>query len=77
MLSIRLIFVRIILWRLNTMRNYQAPGLSSASYTTHVILPTSHPLLRVLSSFVSEHTAPSSYMFMLIVINGSLTANKE
>ncbi|EYC28112.1 hypothetical protein Y032_0008g346 [Ancylostoma ceylanicum] len=32
---------------------------SSDYYTNHVTLPTSHPLLRVLPTFVSEHTAPS------------------
>ncbi|EYC28065.1 hypothetical protein Y032_0008g313 [Ancylostoma ceylanicum] len=35
---------------------------SSDYYTTHVILPTSGPLLRVLPSFVSEHTAPSFFI---------------
>ncbi|EYB84750.1 hypothetical protein Y032_0311g2161, partial [Ancylostoma ceylanicum] len=42
-------------------RKCQMPGLSSDYHTTHVILPASRPLLRVLPSSVSEHTAPSSF----------------
>ncbi|EYC25521.1 hypothetical protein Y032_0011g1249 [Ancylostoma ceylanicum] len=36
----------IILWRLNTMREYQMPGPNCDYYITHVILPASRPLLR-------------------------------
>ncbi|EYC29593.1 hypothetical protein Y032_0006g3054 [Ancylostoma ceylanicum] len=52
----------IVLWHLISKRKYRMPGLSSDYYITHLILPASRPLLRVLSSFVSEHTAPSSFI---------------
>ncbi|EYB85808.1 hypothetical protein Y032_0290g1531 [Ancylostoma ceylanicum] len=76
MLSIKFIFVLIVLWRLSTVRKYQVSGISSDFYTTHIIPPRSRSLLRDPPSFVSKPTASSSYMFNLIVINGSLTTNK-
>ncbi|EYC29774.1 hypothetical protein Y032_0005g2258 [Ancylostoma ceylanicum] len=76
MLLIRSIFALIVFWRLNTVRKYRMPALSGDYYTIRVILPTSHPLLRILPSFVSEQTA-STLLYVQADCYQLITFNKQ